>query len=212
MNKRLISAMVTALLTTWAAHCHAESSLLVLGDSISAAYGIPVEEGWVALLDEHLNQDGVSYTVVNASISGETSGGGLARLPALLDKYQPDIVIIELGANDGLRGFPIDSLRENLLNMVGQSLSRGARVLLVGMHIPPNYGKKYTEAFHQSYIRVAREESVALVPFLMDGVAGREGMMQADGLHPSAAAQLTLLQNILPTLQALLVLPATHPG
>lgn len=179
-------------------------NLLVLGDSLSAAYGIDQQSSWVQLLADDLNQQQPSWQIINASISGETTSGGLARLPSLLAEHQPAIVVIELGANDGLRGFPIQSLRSNLSEMISLSQQASAKVLLVGNHIPPNYGSRYTSLFYESYALLAHKYQVPLVPFLLEGVATEAGLMQADGLHPAASAQPRILQNVMPHLQTLL--------
>jgi len=178
--------------------------ILVLGDSISAAYGMSLEQGWVSLLEQRLAGDSQAVQVINASISGETTAGGLRRLPGLLQKYQPTVVIIELGANDGLRGFPLAELEANLAQLAELSAAAGARVILVPMEIPPNYGARYTAGFRQTFVDVAERQGCALAPFLLDGVATDPDLMQADGLHPSAAAQPKLLATILPTVQAAL--------
>lgn len=182
----------------------AGGTILVLGDSISAGYGLEAREGWVSLLEERLAARPESYEVVNASVSGETTGGGLARLPDALARHRPEVVVLELGGNDGLRGYPIARIRGNLARMVALAREAGARVLLVGMHIPPNYGPRYTEAFHATYREIAERDGVALVPFLLEGVATDASLMQGDGIHPTAAAQPLLLDNLWPTLLALL--------
>jgi acyl-CoA thioesterase-1 len=178
--------------------------ILVLGDSISAAYGMSLEQGWVNLLAEQLADAEPAAAVVNASISGETTAGGLRRLPQLLAQHKPDVVIIELGANDGLRGFPLAGLRANLDKLVSLAQGAGARVILVPMEIPPNYGARYTAGFRETFIEVARDTDSILAPFLLDGVATDPALMQADGLHPRPEAQARLLQNMLPTIQAAL--------
>jgi acyl-CoA thioesterase-1 len=166
-----------------------QHKVLVLGDSLSAAYNIPVEQGWVMLLADALSEHNPAYQVVNASISGETTAGGRARLAALLDQHQPDWVIIELGGNDGLRGFPLQFTENNLSEMVNQAQAADAKVLLLGMQLPPNYGVAYTEAFTEIFERVATDNEVLLVPFFLDGVGGDDSLMQADGIHPNAEAQ-----------------------
>ena len=181
-----------------------DQRILVLGDSISAAYGMSLEQGWVNMLAAHLAEASPSATVINASISGETTAGGLRRLPQLLEQHQPTVVIIELGANDGLRGYPIAGLRANLNKLVAMSQQAGARVILAPMEIPPNYGARYTAGFRESFVEVAGDTDSALAPFLLDGVATDPALMQDDGLHPNPAAQAKLLQNILPTIQAVL--------
>ncbi len=178
--------------------------LLVLGDSLSAAYGIAEAEGWVALLQERLQAEGHRFRVVNASISGETTRGGLTRLPRALELHHPRIVIVELGANDGLRGIGLAEMKRNLLEITQLSQRSGARVLLVGMHLPPNYGPAYTERFHSTFSEVADQTSTRLVPFLLDGVGTERSLMQADGLHPTAAAQPSLLNNVWAELAPLL--------
>ena len=181
---------------------------IVLGDSISAAYGIEPDQGWVHLFDQRLNEQITSdHEVVNASISGETTGGGLARLPNLLDSH-PDAewIIIELGGNDGLRGYPIGSMRDNLRQMVSVSQQRQINVILVGMQIPPNYGPRYTRQFRDSYDLVATEFNVPLVEVFLETVALEPGMMQDDGIHPTAEAQPMLLDNIWTVIEAELLL------
>jgi acyl-CoA thioesterase-1 len=178
--------------------------ILVVGDSLSAAYGIRLEQGWVSLLQRRLEAEGYGHRVVNASTSGETTGGALARLPRALERHRPDIVILELGANDGLRGLPIPQVRANFDSMLRLSRSAGSRILLVGMRIPPNYGPAYTAAFDSMYRELAAANDLPLVPFLLDGVALDDSLMQSDGLHPNAAAQPKLLDTVWPKLQPLL--------
>ncbi len=192
------------LLSTLSFAAFANNGILVLGDSLSAGYGIPHEQGWVNLLQKRLQQQGHDQTVINASISGETTEGGRNRLPALLDKHQPAIVVVELGANDGLRGFQIDRLRANLNEIVQQAQHGNAKVLLVGMKIPPNYGLRYTSDFYASFTITAAKFDVPLVPFLLDGIATHPELMQEDGLHPGVNAQQRLLDNIWPHLLSLL--------
>lgn len=179
-------------------------TILVVGDSLSAGYGIDVDGGWVSLLAARLGAKGYPQQVVNASISGDTTASGRTRLPAALDRHRPAVVILELGANDGLRGLPINAMRDNLDAMVRASRERGARVVLVGIRIPTNYGKTYTERFHAVYTEIAKRHRAALVPFLLEGVALDPTLMQADGLHPRAAAQPRLLDNVWPALEPLL--------
>ncbi len=182
-------------------------TLLVLGDSLSAGYGIGPTEGWVSLLQQSFSDSArkdAPHKIVNASVSGETSGGALARLPALLSAHSPDIVIVELGGNDGLRGHAIKILRQNLSQIVHLSREAGAKPLLLGMQIPPNYGQRYTKQFTQVYSDLAEAESLPLVPFFLDKVALRTEWMQADGIHPRAEAQPQLLNNVLPHLTPLL--------
>ena len=170
--------------------------LLILGDSLSAGYGMDREASWVSLLETRLEESGYSYRILNSSISGDTSQGGLARLPRLLDTYQPEIVIIELGANDGLRGINPDITRRNLTSMIQQSQAIGARVLLAGIKLPPNYGSAYLEQFESMYADLAKEFDTLLVPFFMDGVALRPDLLQADNIHPNEKGQPVLLDNV----------------
>lgn len=196
------------LLSVWvpSALC-ANSAILVLGDSLSAGYGIDTKQGWVTLLQERLRHTGYSYQVVNASVSGDTTRGGLSRLPAALARHRPAIVVIELGGNDGLRGLSLADMRQNLSAIITQSQASGARVLLAGVRLPPNYGEAYVRKFHEVYRDLARTHGVALVPFLLDGVGGRQELMQSDGVHPRVEAQARMLDNIWPHLQALLARP-----
>lgn len=186
------------------AQAGAPKSVLVLGDSLAAAHNIPVESGWVHLLGTRLHNMVPKWTVVNASISGETSLSGRNRLPALLSTYQPRVLVLELGANDGLRGLPLDSLRDNLAAMLDAASQAHVRVLLVGIELPVNYGPAYRDRLRAVYADLARSHDVALVPFLLDGVALEPGLMQDDGLHPRAQAQPRVLQNVWPQLQSLL--------
>ncbi len=181
-----------------------DRTILVFGDSLSAAYGIRPEQGWVALLAQRLQAQGYGYEVVNASVSGETSNGGLQRLPRALQLHQPGVVILELGANDGLRGLPLGPTRENLTKMVQLSQAAGARVLLVGIRIPPNYGPRYTNDFAGLYPATARQYHVPLVPFLLDKVALDPTLMQDDGLHPNARGEPLVLETLWQGLQPLL--------
>jgi acyl-CoA thioesterase I len=180
-------------------------AILVFGDSISAGYGLPrVEEGWVELLRAKLKGEAYGYLVINASVSGETTAGGLARLPRALSLHHPQIVILELGGNDGLRALPIDQMRDNLRKMVELSAASGAQVLLLGMRIPPNYGPEYTEQFSRAFADVAREKKIALVPFLLNDIALSPDLIQADGIHPNELGQPKLLGNVWPALKPLL--------
>jgi len=169
---------------------------MILGDSLSASYGIDQKNGWVQLLEQRLNKNGFSYKIVNASISGETTRGGLSRFDNLLKQHNPEIVIIELGANDGLRGLPLENMYTNLAKIIEQSLGHEAIVILAGMRIPPNYGKQYTEQFADTYIRLAQRYQVDLVPFLLSGIENNNAMFQDDGLHPTTEAQRIILNNI----------------
>jgi acyl-CoA thioesterase I len=182
----------------------ATAVLLVLGDSISAEYGLPRDSGWVKRLGTRLQSRGFGYRVVNASISGETTSGGLARLDALLAQWHPAIVIVELGGNDGLRGLPIASTDGNLDGIVTRSQKAGAAVLLVGMQLPPNYGKAYADRFAALYAAQAKRHRTALVPFLFDGFGDRYELFQPDRIHPTEAAQDRLLDNVWPGLEPLL--------
>ncbi len=179
-----------------------QNTLLIVGDSLSAAYGVPSDQAWVQLLQERLNNNGLSqWNVVNASISGETTDGGARRLPGLLADNRPDVVVIELGGNDGLRGFPPNVIESNLAQMITQVQDAGARAILVGMQIPPNYGQRYTQMFADIFPKLSDRYNTALVPFFLQGVYDQEGMMQDDGIHPSAEAQPKLLENVWPVLK-----------
>lgn len=183
----------------------AQQTLLVVGDSLSAAYGVPSETAWVELLRERLQSNGLSHwSVVNASISGETTDGGARRLPDLLEKNTPSLVIIELGGNDGLRGFPPGVIKSNLATMVENAQTAGAQVVLVGMQIPPNYGQRYTQLFADIFPALSDSYNTALVPFFLDGIYDQKHMMQDDGIHPTAEAQPVLLDNVWPVLAPLL--------
>jgi acyl-CoA thioesterase-1 len=179
-------------------------SVLVLGDSLSAAHNIPVQAGWVHLLEVRLNQMEPGWTVINASISGETSVSGRNRLPALLSQYHPRVVLIELGANDGLRGLPLGDLRNNLAAMIDAAQHAGAKVLLLGIEMPVNYGPQYRDGLRAIYADLARDKHTALVPFLLEGVALNPALMQEDGLHPVAAGEPHVLDNVWPKLKPLL--------
>jgi len=179
-------------------------TLLVLGDSVSAGYGLANGEGWVALLQARLKTQGYGYRVVNASVSGETTAGGLARLPRALAVHRPQIVILELGGNDGLRGLSLERSRANLEEMVRLSKAAGAQVLLLGMKIPPNYGLRYARDFENLFREVARRHRLAFEPFFLERIALAPGMLQADGLHPTAKAQPIMLESMWPALKPLL--------
>lgn len=199
MLKLLLSLFFIALFS-FSAHA---KTILVIGDSISAGYGIELKDGWVALLDEKLKLQG-EYEVINASVSGDTTAMGLARTEPLLAKHKPDIVVIELGGNDGLRGFPIKVMRNNLEKIANLSLSAEAKVLLVGIQIPPNYGSRYTDEFFKTFQVVSEKFSLPLVPFILHDVAVKPELMQSDGVHPIAEAQNILLDNVWPFLEPLL--------
>ena len=170
--------------------------MLVYGDSLSAAYGISAQRGWVALLEERLKRERPDYSVANASISGETSAGGASRIAAALERHKPAIVVLELGANDGLRGLPVAQLKKNLSAIIQQSQKAGARVLLVGVRMPPNYGEDYARGFEGAYAELARKHQVTLVPDLMEGFGEKLSLFQADRIHPTEAAQPAVLRNV----------------
>jgi acyl-CoA thioesterase-1 len=181
--------------------------VLIVGDSLSAEYGLRRGSGWVALLQAEIDRQGPAARVVNASISGDTTSGGRSRLPALLRQHQPAVVVIELGGNDALRGLPLTMTQDNLSEMTRQSKAAGARVLLLGMEMPPNYGAQYSEAFKRVYTQVAKTQSVALVPFFLTGVADAPdplGLFQSDRIHPNEQAQPIMLRNVWPALRRLL--------
>lgn len=182
----------------------AARTLLVFGDSLSAGYGLPQGAGWVTLLEQRLRRDKIDYTVVNASISGETTLGGRNRIEAALREHRPDVVVLQLGANDGLRGNPLEDIRRNLIAMVEACRKANARVLLVGMRIPPNYGPVYTRRFEALFAEVARQQNVSLVPFMLQGFADKRELFQSDGIHPTAQAQPRVLENIYKRLQPML--------
>jgi acyl-CoA thioesterase-1 len=182
----------------------AQPGILVLGDSLSASYGIAQKAGWVNLLQQRLTDQNYPHQVINTSISGETTSGGLTRLQRTLDTYNPSLVIIELGGNDGLRGLPLDKIRSNLAAMIEQSLAHGAQVLLAGMRLPPNYGPAYTKRFHEIYLSLAERYKIALLPFFLDGIAQKTDLMQADGIHPRSVAQTLILDNVWDVLEPLL--------
>lgn len=180
-------------------------TVLVVGDSISAAYGLETQQGWVALLEQKIKQANISARVVNASISGDTTAGGLQRLPQLLAEHQPSLVVLELGGNDGLRGLSLDAMRANLQQMIELAKAQQAQVVLLGMQLPPNYGPRYTQNFAKVYQQLATEHEIRLVPFFLEGIGGVAGMMQADGIHPVAEAQPILLANVWPILEQVLM-------
>jgi acyl-CoA thioesterase-1 len=196
--------LLIALLLLGAAADARTPVIMVLGDSISAGYGIDVDKGWVALLQQRLEQRGLDYKVINSSISGDTTSSARARLPSALQRHHPAVVIIELGGNDGLRGLSLKAMRANLQALVATARRHGAKVLLLGIRLPPNYGPAYTHAFHQVYIQVARSLNAALVPFLLQGIGGHPERMQGDGIHPAQNAQQQLLDNVWPHLEPLL--------
>lgn len=185
-------------------------SILIFGDSLSAAYGIEEEQGWVTLLENRIKQSRFDFGVVNGSVSGETSTGGLARLPAMLANYKPKIVVLELGGNDGLRGLPLNMLEQNLAQMIELISNSGAETLLTGIQIPPNYGPRYTAPFAEIYGNLAKRYDLVLVPFLIDGIPQQPELMQADGIHPIAEAQSMILENVWPYLEQLIEAPSTE--
>ncbi len=197
-------ALLAAMLLTGSAAGAKPSAILVFGDSLSAEYGLPRGTGWVQLLSGRLAKEAGQYSVVNASISGETTSGGRTRLPQLLQRHRPSIVVLQLGANDGLRGLSLASMRDNLAAMIEASREAGARVLLVGMRIPPNYGRAYAERFAGVYAQLASDQKVALVPFLLDGFADDLEFFQADRIHPNERAQPRMLDTVWPQLAPLL--------
>lgn len=194
VNKFLVGlfCLVTSIYS-WA---QANPVILVLGDSLSAEYGLPRGTGWVSLLEEQLAKDKSPWTVLNASISGETSSGGLTRLPKLLSQKKPGIVLIELGANDALRGLPVSDTEKNLSKMIQMSKKSGAKVLLCGIQIPSNYGQTYTTQFKKLYPQLAKQEQIELLPFFLEGVATKPEFFQADRLHPNVQAQSIIFKNV----------------
>jgi acyl-CoA thioesterase I len=201
--KRLIALLV---LIVASASARAEAPvILVFGDSISAGYGLArVDQGWVELLKTRLSSQGYGYQVVNASVSGETTAGGLARLPRALELHHPKILILELGGNDGLRALPIPQMRANFTQMIELATAAGAKVMLLGMRMPPNYGQQYTDQFAMVFSDLARDKKLPLVPFLLTDIALSPTLLQGDDIHPNAAGQPVLLENVWPTLKPLL--------
>lgn len=206
----LLSLLPVLLLTSFLLLLSLQSAqaqsarMLVLGDSISSGYGMKPEQGWVNQLKNKLSQSGYDYQVINASISGETSQGGLTRLPELLRQYQPNLVLIELGGNDGLRGLPLKLLQNNLSKMIDLSQESKAQPVLLGIQLPPNYGRRYTRAFAGIYPKLAQEHKIPVMPFILQGIGTDSSKMQPDGIHPTGAAQTELLENIWPVVQPLL--------
>lgn len=200
----LSSAAVTAAAPAPASSLPDSGTVLVFGDSLSAGYGLKSGEEWPALLQRRLNAQGSKIKVVNASLSGETTGGGLARLPAALARAKPAWVILELGANDALRGYPVKSMRDNLVAMIKLSQQAGARVMVIGMYAPPNYGQPYTEAFARQFREITEEYKLVFVPFLLQPVILNDELMQQDRLHPTAAGQPLLLDWLWPQIETLL--------
>jgi acyl-CoA thioesterase-1 len=210
MLRILPASLLCSLLLLFAVPAHSgvgagdTPTILIFGDSLSAGHGLANGQAWPALLEQRLRAEKLPHAVANASISGETSAGGRSRLPAALDRYRPAVVVVALGANDGLRGLPLSQLRDNLLAMVRAAKARKARVLLVGMRLPPNYGSEYTEDFARAFATVAKQEKVPLLPFLLEPVANERANFQPDGLHPVAAAQPRVLDHVWPALKPLL--------
>lgn len=183
----------------------AKPVILIYGDSLSAGYGLAQQQGWVTLLEKRINAEHYPYTVMNASISGETTSGGLSRFASTLAKTKAKIVVLELGANDGLRGLPIKNMADNLKAMIEQSKKSGAKILLLGMKIPPNYGPEYTRSFSDTYTQLSKDQKVSLVPFMLENIAAKRELIQDDGLHPNLQGQPIILENIWPSLQKLLI-------
>ena len=198
--------MLPALFFTSLAMAEAapKQTILFFGDSLSAAYGIPKEQGWVNLVAQRLKDKQLPYEVANGSVSGETTAGGLSRLPAALKQFKPSIVVLELGANDGLRGLSVEAMKNNLEKMIQASKQANAQVVLLGMLIPPNYGPKYTNGFKVAFLDLSEKYKTPFVPFFLDGVSGHADLVIEDGLHPNVNAQAKLLENIWPTLSAVL--------
>jgi acyl-CoA thioesterase-1 len=211
----LMRTVLAFLLLVWIAAAPASVAppvILVWGDSLSAAYGIPIESGWVQRLQQRLRQQGYPHRVVNGSVSGETTAGGLTRLPDALARHRPAVVLIELGGNDGLRGLPLKQLRANLRALARQAREAGARVLLFEMRVPPNYGVAYTRGFQRAFAEAARAERARLVPFFLAPIAEDGGAFLEDGIHPTAASQTRLLDAVWPLLQAELEAPTAASG
>jgi len=205
------SLLLLCLLFIVPASARAAQTILVLGDSLSAGYGLAQGEGWVTLLEQRIRQDKLDYQVVNASISGETTLGGLNRISPALEEHRPAVVVVALGANDGLRGNPLEETRRHLIAIVQACRKAGAKVVIAGMRIPPNYGPVYTRRFEGLFAEVARQQNASLVPFMLQGFADDRAMFQADGMHPGASAQPRILDNIYHRLRPLL-LPRPRRG
>lgn len=202
-------SLSTVLFVAWsnqvfAAEANTKPVIMVYGDSLSAGYGLAQQQGWVKLLEKKIDSEHYAYSVVNASISGETTSGGLSRFLAALKDYKPAIIVLELGANDGLRGLPVGAMANNLKSMLEQAKKINAKVLLLGMRIPPNYGPQYTQSFSDTYVQLSKEFRAPLVPFMLENVAGNSRLIQNDGLHPNAMGQPIILDNIWPKLKPLL--------
>lgn len=205
LRSALIGVAVLIAVSMGTASADADDKvLLVFGDSLSAAYRMDERDGWVALLQQRLHDEARPWQVINGSVSGETTAGGLSRLPAMLNAHTPDIVVLELGGNDGLRGLPVPSIRQNLERMIQISQQAGAQVILAGIQIPPNYGPRYTGPFYAQYEELADQYGLVLIPFLLDGIAENAALMQDDGIHPTAAAQPMIVDIVWPALLPLL--------
>lgn len=205
IHRTRVLLAVPLLILWWTLAWAAAPTIMVLGDSLSAGYGIELSKGWVNLLQRRLLTSGYPHKVVNASISGDTTGGGRARLPSALEQHQPDVVILELGGNDGLRALPLKSIEENLAAMIEAIQQAGARVVLMEMRIPPNYGPRYTQRFRAIFGELAERYDAPLIPFFLEGVAGNPELMQRDGIHPKAEAQALMLENAWPVLEEAIV-------
>jgi acyl-CoA thioesterase-1 len=201
---RLLRLLLLLALLAPPAMAASRGTILVFGDSLSSAYGIGEKEGWVALLQERLRKSGPDYSVANASISGETSSGGASRIAAALAQHKPKVVVIELGANDGLRGLPVAQMKENLTRMIAAAQKSGSKVLLVGMRMPPNYGPAYTKSFEDAYRDVAKQHRVALLPFFFESIAVGRKYFQPDQIHPTSEAQPLLMESVWKALRPLL--------
>ena len=204
MSSVVSARLIVLLLLMCAGRLCSAGTILVVGDSLSAGYGLPRDAGWVVLLERRLAEDRRTATVINASISGDTTGGGRRRIEGLLREHQPEIVIVELGANDGLRGTRVSLMRDNLSAIVDVCLKQGARVLIIGMRLPPNYGRDYVNRFHATYKQVADKHGAVLVPFMLAGFADDQSLFQEDGIHPTAGAQQLILDNIYQYLKPML--------
>jgi len=202
---KILSLFTTLIFTNVAmADTASKPVILVFGDSLSAAYGIPKEQGWVNLMAQRVKDNQLPHEVANASVSGETTAGGLSRLPAALKQFKPSIVVIELGANDGLRGLPLDAMKNNLEKIIQASKQANAQVVLLGMLIPPNYGPKYTNGFKAAFLDLSEKYKTPFIPFFLDGVSGHSDLVLEDGLHPNVNAQQKILENVWPTVKPLL--------
>ncbi len=197
---KFFSPILLGLVSLYA-HSQESSKLLIMGDSLSASYNIPLESGWVPLLEKRLEKQHPHIDIINASISGETTGNALKRLPDLLTRHQPSIVVIELGGNDGLRGFKLPHIKNNLERMIQLSQDQGAVVVLTGIFVPPNYGPAYAQVFNRAYTELAGKYKTEFVPFILEGVGTNPNLMQADGVHPTAEAQPMLLENMWPAIK-----------